>query len=133
MAQARTQSSSGSNPGPGPAASSGSFSIADWGLRILGLAFIDGIAIWFALTLYNDNNPIAAAILLILTLLINYIFLSNRLYPVRWLTPGLAMLILMVIYPLGYNIYISFTNYNLGQPSKDQAISTLKASTYQPA
>lgn len=136
MQQARTERSLGNNPSPGPAnsdKSSGSFSIIDWGLRIFGLAFIDGIAIWFALTLYNDHNPIAAAILLILTLLINYIFLSNRFYPVRWLTPGLAMLILMVIYPLGYNIYISFTNYNLGQPSKDQAISQLKSQTYQPA
>src|SRR4051812_5175180 len=103
MQQTQSGRRLGSNPSPGPAKSgkdSGSFSFTDWGLRIIGLAFIDGIAIWFALTLYNDNNIIASVIILAITALINYIFISNRLYPVRWLTPGLAMLILMVIYPL---------------------------------
>src|SRR5690349_5725840 len=87
------------------------FNFTDLGIRLIGLAVIDALAIWFATSIYSrENNPIIPIILLLVTALINYIFLSRRLYPVRWLTPGLVMLLLMVIYPVGYNIYISFTN-----------------------
>ncbi len=144
MQQTQSEKRSGSSPpgsgnsgkgsgGQGRGGQPGSFSFINWGLRLLGLAFIDGIALWFALTLINNNIPIAAGLLLLITALVNYIFLSNRLYPVRWLTPGLLMLILMVVYPLGYNIYVSFTNYSSGHTlSREQAVSQLKQQTYQP-
>lgn len=106
-----------------------------WVLRLGGLAFIDGIAIWFALTIYNrQNNLVMPVVLLLVTALVNYIFLSDRLYPIRWLTPGLLMLLLMVIYPLGYNIYISFTNNSGGHTlSREQVVDQLKQQTFQPA
>ncbi|MDB5081871.1 MAG: Maltodextrin transporter, permease protein MdxF [Chloroflexi bacterium] len=109
-------------------------SLTDLGLRVAGLAFVDGIAIWFALTLINNNNPIPAILILLVTAVINYIFLSNRLYPIRWLTPGLVLLLLMVIYPIGYNVYISLTNYSRGNAlSREQVVTQLKEQTYQPA
>ena len=110
-----------------------SLSFTDWALRLVGLAFIDGIAIWFALTLYNNNNTIAAVILLLLTAGINYIFLSERLYPLRWLSPGLVLLLLMVVYPLCYNIYVSFTNNSSGHTlNREQVVNQLKQQTFAP-
>jgi ABC-type sugar transport system permease subunit len=106
----------------------------DWALRLLFLAFIDGLAIWFALSIYSrENSPLIPLALLLVTALINFIFLSERLYPLRWLSPGLLMLLLMVIYPLGYNIYISFTNDSSGHTlSREQAVAQLKQQTFQP-
>lgn len=109
-------------------------SIKTLGLRMLGLAFIDGIAIWFALSLYGNRNPIAAVVLLLITAVVNWIFISDRLYPVRWMTPGLLLLILMVIYPVCYNVYVSFTNYGDGHRlTKEQVVDQLKTQTFQPA
>ena len=135
QAQSETRLSSGpGGQGPkGGARPRSPLSLTDLGLRLGGLAFIDGIAIWFALTLYNNNNLIAAIILLVLTALVNYIFMSDRLYPIRWLTPGLVLLLLMVVYPLGYNIYISFTNNSSGHTlSREQAVNQLKQQTFSP-
>ena len=133
--QAETRLSGGGSGGQsgGGATPRAPLSLTDLGLRLGGLAFVDGIAIWFALTLYNDNNLIAAIIVLLITALVNYIFISDRLYPVRWLTPGLVLLILMVVYPLCYNIYISFTNNSSGHTlSREQAVNQLKQQTFQP-
>jgi ABC-type sugar transport system permease subunit len=106
----------------------------DWAVRLVFLAFLDGLAIWFASSIYSrENSPIIPIALLLVTALINYIFLSERLYPLRWLSPGLLMLLLMVIYPLGYNIYISFTNDSSGHSlSREQAVAQLKQQTFQP-
>lgn len=120
--------------GAGGAPQRNPISFTDLGFRLIGLAVIDGLALWFALTIYNrDNSPIIPIVLLLVTALINFIFLSNRLYPVRWLSPGLVMLLLMVVYPLGYNIYISFTNNSSGHSlDKEQVVSQLEQQTYQP-
>src|SRR5690349_2949186 len=136
----RTQSDTRVRKAPGSVGQGGKeprprqpLSLTDLGLRLAGLAFIDGIAIWFALTLNNNNNLPAAIILLLITALVNYIFLADKLYPIRWLTPGLVMLILMVVYPLGYNVYISFTNYSSGHTlSREQVVTQLKQQTFQP-
>ncbi len=124
----------GTSGGPGPRERE-PFNYTDLGLRLIGLAFIDGIAIWFALSIYSrENSPIIPIALLLVTALINVIFLYGPLYPVRWLTPGLLMLLLMVIYPLGYNIYISFTNNSSGHTlTREQVVNQLKQQTYQPA
>ncbi len=128
----RRLSSPGGNKGGG-AQSRSSLSLTDWALRLIGLAFIDGIAIWFALTLYNNNNPIAAVVVLLITAGINVIFLSERLYPLRWMSPGLVLLLLMVIYPICYNVYISFTNNSSGHTlSKEQVVDKFKQQTFQP-
>ena len=108
------------------------FNFTDLGIRLIGLAIIDALALWFAASIYSrENSPVIPIVLLLVTALINYIFLSKRLYPVRWLAPGLVMLLLMVIYPVGYNIYISFTTNNNGHAlDKEQVVSQLQQATF---
>jgi ABC-type sugar transport system permease subunit len=80
----------------------------------------------------NDRSTIAFAVLAV-TIVINWIFLSDRLYPIRWLTPGLVLLLLMVVYPLTYTVFISFTNYSDGHLlSKQQVIDQATRRFYQP-
>ncbi|MDX1450489.1 MAG: hypothetical protein R3246_15685, partial [Acidimicrobiia bacterium] len=57
---------------------------------------------------------------------INYIFLSARTYPLRWLVPGLVFLTLLMIWPIFFTVYIALTNWSTGNfIEKDQAIERI--------
>jgi ABC-type sugar transport system permease subunit len=101
--------------------------------RLVALAFIDAIALVFAYALNNGGLLLAAVILLAVTAAINVVFLVDRLYPLRWISPGVLLLMLMVVFPVLYTVYVSFTNYsdehNL---SKQQVIERLEGDFYTP-
>jgi arabinogalactan oligomer/maltooligosaccharide transport system permease protein len=80
-------------------------------LRLIALGLIDAFAIWFVSGLVGDEEWILAGFVTVITLGINAIFLINGLYPYRWFSPGLALLIVMLIYPTTYTVYVAFTNY----------------------
>ncbi len=108
-------------------------SIRDVLLRLLGLALIDAVALWFAYRLMADGSTVPAIILLIITALVNWVLLDDRLYPLRWLTPGLLLMLLMVVYPLVFAIYIALTNYSDGHIlTKEQVINQFQSQYYQP-
>src|SRR5690606_10657534 len=77
-------------------------------LRLGALALIDAFAIWLIANLFNDGFHPLAITLAIITLAINIIFLNERLYPFQWLSPGLALLVLMVVFPVLITIYYAF-------------------------
>jgi len=73
------------------------------------------------------------AVIAIVTLLVNLIFLRQDLYPLRWVAPGLALLIIIVLYPILSTVYISFTNYGDGHLlTKPVAIRLIEQETYLP-
>ncbi|MFO7321701.1 MAG: ABC transporter permease subunit [Chloroflexota bacterium] len=95
-------------------------------LRLGALALIDAFAIWLIANLFNDGFHPLAITLAIITLAINIIFLNERLYPFQWLSPGLALLVLMVVFPVLITIYYAFTNYRTGNLlTKPQAITQI--------
>jgi ABC-type sugar transport system permease subunit len=103
-------------------------------IRIGGLGFIDAIALWFAYALVGNGIWPAAIVLVLITLLINWLFLDDRLYPVRWLTPGLMLMLLMVVYPLIFTIYVALTNFSSGNNlTKEQVLAQLQSQYYSPA
>jgi ABC-type sugar transport system permease subunit len=81
-------------------------------LRLLGLAFLDAVALMFAYSFWAGGLQLAAVVLLIVTLGINAAFLVDRLYPARWIAPGVFLLMLMVVYPVLFTVYAAFTNYS---------------------
>ena len=83
-------------------------------LRLLALAFINAFALWFLYQLLADGVIYLALTVGVITLLINVIFLKEGLYPLRWMSPGLALMILMVVYPVLFTVYSAFTNYSDG-------------------
>jgi ABC-type sugar transport system permease subunit len=102
-------------------------------LRLLGLAFIDAFALWLIYALIGNGLWPVAVVLALITVVVNWIFLDERLYPLRWLSPGLFLMLLMVVYPLGFTIYVALTNYSDGHLlSKDQVVSQLTSQYYQP-
>ncbi|HRO91785.1 MAG TPA: hypothetical protein PLC06_14905, partial [Promineifilum sp.] len=80
-------------------------------LRLLGLIIFDAFALFFIYLLLSDGYWPLASIIGAITLVINYVFLSPDAYPMRWMSPGLAFMLLISVYPILYTIYISFTNF----------------------
>lgn len=103
-------------------------------LKVLFLSALDAGAIYFSVLLAWDGNWLALVFVLLGMVGINVLLLVRHAYPFRYLAPGLFFLLLMVVVPVGYNIYISFTNYSTGYIlSKDQAIQILTQKEYTPS
>jgi len=100
-------------------------------LKILILGILDSLAIWSIITIIFDGYYWVGGILGLGVIIINYIFLSERAYPFRYMVPGLIFLIIMVIYPIFYTIFVSFTNYGTGHIlSKEQVIKQFENQYY---
>ena len=102
-------------------------------LRILGLIIFDAFALFFIYLLLSDGYWPLAGIIGFITVLMNYIFLSPAAYPMRWMSPGLAFMLLISVYPILFTIYISFTNFGATNLlPKVQAIEVLEQRTFLP-
>jgi ABC-type sugar transport system permease subunit len=108
-------------------------SIASLIFRIVALAIIDAITIWLVYQMLGDGYWPLAAVLGLVTLWVNVVFLSGRFYPLRWVAPGLALMAIMVAYPILFTFYISFTNYGTGHLVTQQiAIEQIESQVYLP-
>jgi ABC-type sugar transport system permease subunit len=102
-------------------------------LRIVGLFFIDAVALYFAYTLISQGQLVGAIILVLITAVVNWIYIDDRIYPWRWFTPGLLLMLLMVVYPLIFTLYTSLTNYSNGHLlTKEQVVGQFESRYYQP-
>lgn len=102
-------------------------------LKIASLGLLDAIAIWASVQLYFQSELGFVIALLVGAGAINYVFLSEKTYPIRYMVPGLIFLFAFVVYPIGYTFYLSSTNYGTGHIlSKKQAINALETQYYQP-
>lgn len=121
-------------PGDAPASPGSLFtatSITAWLFRLGGLALVDACAIYLLYNMFRDGVWQFGAVIALVTVLINLIFLREDLYPLRWVSPGLAMLIIVVAYPILSTVYIAFTNYGDGHLlTKPVAIRLIEQETY---
>ncbi|MEW6718545.1 MAG: maltose ABC transporter permease MalF [Chloroflexota bacterium] len=102
-------------------------------LRLIGLALLDAFAVWFLYLLIRDGVWPLVVIITIVTLGLNIINLREDLFPLRWLSPGLTLLIMMALYPIIFTIYTAFTNYSDGHLlTKLQVIHLLAKEHYLP-
>ncbi|MDF2152900.1 maltose ABC transporter permease MalF [Vibrio sp. CAU 1672] len=92
-----------------------------------------GILNGYATILMYSRGEIAFALLtLILTALALYIFGSKKTYAHRYIYPGIAGMILFILFPLAYTVGLSFTNYSAkNQLSLERAQTVLLDRTYQ--
>jgi ABC-type sugar transport system permease subunit len=102
-------------------------------LRLIGLAIVDAFAIWLLYFLIRDGVWPLAVILAVVTLFLNAVNLSDRAYPLRWMSPALTIIIMMVLYPIVFTVYTAFTNYSDGHLlTKTQAIRRIGQDTFLP-
>jgi arabinogalactan oligomer / maltooligosaccharide transport system permease protein len=101
--------------------------------RLIALAVIDTFALYFLYGLFYDGIYFLAVAVAFVTVMINVVFLREDLYPLRWIAPGLALMIIMAVYPILFTIYTAFTNYGDGHLlTQQQAIHQLEKVTYLP-
>lgn len=102
-------------------------------LRGIFVMVFDVGAFWFIYSAVSQGFIELAVVFGIITVLLNLIFLLPQAYPFRWMGIGLAFLILFVIYPMLFTVYIAFTNYGDGHfLTKEQVIVQIEKVTYLP-
>jgi ABC-type sugar transport system permease subunit len=103
------------------------------GTRILVLIVIDVILLWFITRQAMLGNYVTVTIISVVAAMLSFILLYERAYPLRWMAPGLALLLVFSIYPNVLTIYVAFTNYGTGHlVTREQAINQIESRTYLP-
>jgi ABC-type sugar transport system permease subunit len=102
-------------------------------LKLLGLIIVDAFALTIVYALFEDDNALLALVFLFITVMMNVLILVPRLYPFKWMSPGLALVILLVVYPIIYTIITALSNYSDGHLlTKDQTIELIEQRNYLP-
>jgi len=92
-------------------------------VKVLLLGLLNAVAFWAVVVLSTQKHYWLVTLLICGVVAIDYIYLSGRTYPLRFILPGVVFLLIMVVYPMLYTIYVSFTNYGTGHLlSKEMAI-----------
>jgi len=101
------------------------------GIKIIALGLFDAVVLRFLISFYLEGQYAFCASAALGLVLINVVVLVKKAYPLRYLVPGLLFMVAMVVYPLFYNVYISFTNYGTGNIlTKRQVINQLENRLY---
>jgi arabinogalactan oligomer/maltooligosaccharide transport system permease protein len=101
-------------------------------LKIVTLGVLTAVAVWGAVPLVRTENWIGLAILVAVTLLAFYIYLSPRAIPLKYLLPGTLFLLVFQILPVLYTVATAFTNFSDGhRGDKDEAITAIESASIQ--
>ncbi|MCS7240893.1 MAG: ABC transporter permease subunit, partial [Candidatus Bipolaricaulota bacterium] len=97
------------------------------------LSLLDAVILYFLVLLAWEKSWLFVGVIAAGLLGLNILAFYRRLYPFRYLAPGLLFMILMVVLPLLYTVYISFTNYATGNIlTKAQVIEILTKRYFLP-
>ena len=108
-------------------------SVLRLGATYLGLMIVDAFALYLIYAFASDGVWELAITVGVITLMVNVINLRADLYALRWIAPALSLMILLVVFPIVYTVYVSFTNYGDGNLlTKTQVIKLLMQQTYLP-
>ena len=101
-------------------------------LKIVLLAIVDAVALYAVFVLFTHSEWLILGIVVVVTVLVNYIYFSRKVIPAKYLTPGVIFLVIFQVFTLLYTGYIGFTNYGTGHNgSKDQAVAALMRSAQE--
>ncbi|MBV7297121.1 maltose ABC transporter permease MalF [Enterovibrio paralichthyis] len=97
---------------------------------VLGLVgIVNGYA---TIVMYARGETAFALLTVVLTALALFTFGKKSMYAHRYIYPGIAGMILFILFPLAYTVGLSFTNYSgKNQLSFERAQSVLMARTFQ--
>jgi arabinogalactan oligomer/maltooligosaccharide transport system permease protein len=114
-----------------PASPFNTNSLTSWLFRLVGLAVVDASAIYLLYNMFRDGVWQLGLVIALVTILINVVFLNEELYPLRWISPGLVLMVIVVVYPVISTVYIAFTNYGDGHLlTKPVTIRLIEQETY---
>ncbi|MEO7397117.1 MAG: ABC transporter permease subunit [Ilumatobacteraceae bacterium] len=97
-------------------------------IKIVLLAIVNALVLWaLPVMLDKPDYPFAIASVLAIVV-IDVVYLGRRRFiPAKYLVPGTILLLIFVVYPVLYTIYVSTTNYGTGNIlSKNQAVQQIE-------
>ena len=80
--------------------------------RLIWVGLVTLILLYAAFYLYQQGQPLFGAVLLALATGFAIIFGVNRYYGARFIFPGVAAVLIFIAFPVGYTIFLGFTNYS---------------------
>ena len=100
-------------------------------IRYFFLAIFNGFVIYLVPVTIAFESWFLLTIITVISFLINLTYLTNRVKPLKWITPGMIFLLSFVVFPAAYSFYVSFTNWSTGHIlTKQQAIERLEDMTF---
>jgi arabinogalactan oligomer / maltooligosaccharide transport system permease protein len=102
-------------------------------VKIALLALANGLAVWAATLLAQQDKWVALTVLVMATIGIDAVYLSRRTLPLKFLVPGLLLLIAFQVIPIVYTVSVAFTKYATGHIlTKGEAIAAIKTNSLAP-
>lgn len=102
-------------------------------LALVALGLVDALGAWFAARFYLDGALWPAVAVVVGLIGTTWVYTSGRMYPLRYIWPGLVFFALLVVYPIGYTVVVAFTNYGTGHMlPKSQVIRQFEQALYTP-
>ncbi len=92
----------------------GAGSVAGLLLKFLFLGVVNGLSLYAVLTLLPLREWTPLAVVVLATIAIDWVYLSTRKIPLKFLLPGTIALLVFQVYPVLYTGYIGLTNYGTG-------------------
>lgn len=94
--------------------------------KLIFLGIVNALAIWAVPAIINNGAWAMLVVLVVTTLSLDYILLTKRFIPAKYVVGGAIFLVIFQLIPIGYTISVAFTNYSTGHiGTKEQAIEAL--------
>ena len=94
--------------------------------KLVFLGLINAIAIWAVPAIIATEAWAMLLVLALSTLALDYILLTKKFIPAKYVIGGAIFLVIFQLIPIGYTISVAFTNYSTGHiGTKEQAIEAL--------
>ncbi len=92
-------------------------------IKIILLGLVLALAIFGVIPLIADGRWLWVAILVVVTAIMFFVYLSPRVIPLKYLLPGTILLLAFVVYPVIGTAAVAFTNFGDGhRGTKEEAI-----------
>jgi len=99
-------------------------------VKITLLSIVNALAVWAFTLLVSQHKGVPAAILVAATIGIDAVYFARKTVPLKFMVPGLALLLAFQVIPIVYLVNIAFTKYATGHIlTKDEAVSAIKANS----
>ena len=99
-------------------------------LKMTLLGIVNALAVWAATILATEHKWVPLAVLVAATLGIDAAYLARRTVPLKFLIPGLVLLLAFQVIPIVYLVNIAFTKYATGHIlTKPEAVDAINANS----
>lgn len=130
MSAARTQAKSPAGDLPAPINET---SPLVNGIKLAVLTLFNAFLLILSYSFFYDDNLGLSIVFLLIFVLTNATIFIPALSPIRWMAPGFALIIFLVLYPIVNTVLVSFTNYGDGHLlTKDQSIDLISERRFVP-